>query len=332
VVIVLIGEAGSATELADTVADLLSRQKLSPRVVVEREFSASELLSEGDATVRAFVVPTDRSHMRLYVRDPTAQRFVLRDLALRDGLDVYGCEVVAQVLDSSIDALLRTVGGMSREQAKAELAKASANVEQPSAGAAEQPTPPVSGPPSPAPSLSPWSGWLALRYGATWAGADLGAAHGPGLEVGVGWRALRARVVAQRFFSQSLRTAEVDATVQVTEVRVALDAEWPAAGASSALVGVAGGAHLVDVGSIAAHEATLGPVAPLSRVTPTFGPEAGYQLRAGPWRLELVAFADVDPSPAHYQVERPAGTLRVATEWAIRPGAALVVGFNGPFR
>jgi hypothetical protein len=321
--IVLIGDEPGILDLGAAVGELLLHQNLEARIVKEPRFDASELLSESDAAFRAFVVPADHNHVRLYVRDPRAQRFVIRDLSLRDGLDAYGREIVAQVIDSSVQALLRSVEGMSRAEAEARLAREG----EPSPRGVEPEKPP---PAATGPSAAPYSGWFALRYGGAWTGSDFGAAHGPGLEAGLGWRWLRLRIVAERPFSQTLRSAEVDATVQTWSLRAGVDAAWPAAGASSVVAGVGGGASFVETASVRVHDAALTPTTQSAGAVAALRAEAGYQLRLGPWRLMVLAYADAPLTAVHYQVRLPSGATRIGLPWGVEPGGAIVIGWAPP--
>jgi hypothetical protein len=322
--IVLVGHGEGMTELGDLVVELLEQEHVRPHLVQESDFDPAAFLSEesgASESVWAFVVTKDHNDVRLYFRDPHARRFLIRNVALRDGLDAYGREVVAQVIDSSIVSLLHSMDGISREQATAELG---------GVPRAEPAKLPAAAPPPALPGAAPAavSVWLALRYGLAWAGSDLGAAQGPGLEVSLQWRTFGMGITAERFFPQSLATSQLDATVQATALRLTCDGTLAFFGSSALVFGLGAGADVLDAHVLQVHDAALTPTAQGLRILPVLRPAIAVELRLERWRFAAAAFVDVDLSTDYYQVDRPAGPTRVATPWPVRPGAALVVAWS----
>jgi hypothetical protein len=310
-----------------------------PHVVRAPGFDPENVISGGqqDGSVSAFVVPETATSACLYFRGPRAKRFLLRGLALRDGLDEYGRELIAQVVEASVLALLHSNAGMTREQASAELehtpdaagtdaATAPKTDETPAAltDAASSSTPHV---PAPARRASDWRGWVAIRYALEWSGNDLGAAHGPGLETGLEWRALRTRVTAERWFPQSIASPELSAGVQTTALRLVVDARWPRRTTHALVAGFGAGIDILGVQPTASRDPALTLAPERSHAVPVLRAELGYQLRADPWRVMALAFVDGSLLDTHYDLERSDSAVRVAAPWSWRPGVALVLGW-----
>jgi hypothetical protein len=224
-VIVMVGAAADSAELAGVLRDLLQGQQIDVRFLRQEGLSTAQLLAgKGDRAVWIFVELRGQREAALYFRGPKARRYLLRRLELRDGLDEIGREVIAQVVESSVQSLLRSSEGMTRKEMRAALARdraapsrtpaappvdattspSPAVVSPPDAaipsGAAATPPP---APPHAAPATTPaatiaaspgagpkagggrWSAWVGGRYTYSWGGPDLGAGQGPGLEIGV---------------------------------------------------------------------------------------------------------------------------------------------------
>ncbi len=325
--IVLVGRDPGMAELGDRVAELLVREDVRARLVPESDFDPAALPSSSDESsdsVWAFVVPKDRNEVRLYFRDPHARRFLLRQVTLRDGLDEYGREIVAQVVESSIVSLLHSTEGIPPEQAPSEPTTRQVaeppHVEVPPS----PPAPPRAGQPA------AFGSWIALRYGYAWAGADLGAPQGPGLAAGLEWRAFGVWISAERFFPQSMTTSQLDASVQTTAFRGTWDRALFLGGSNALLVGLGAGVDVLETRVLQVHDPGLTPSSPSVRVLPVLRPEIAITHRLGPWRVTAAAFTDIDLAADYYQVERRDGSSRVATPWPVRPGAALMIGWSPP--
>ena len=212
-------------------SELLERDDIDTLFSERTRFGSGELLDthSTEKTVGVFIVPSGRGAARVYFRAPDGERFLVRDVALSSGFDVLGRELIAQIVEASVVALLHSTVGLSREQVKAEL-DASANEAHDDA-----PKPAVA--PRPAPSSAPspqhrprkevlLEGWFAARYAAEWSGSALGIAHGPGLELGLGIRSrvlLRARLMLEQDFPVGLSAGPIDARVTTSRWRTAVD-------------------------------------------------------------------------------------------------------------
>ena len=322
--VVLVGDVDGMTALADTLVELLRRQNVNLKVVRALQFQAGQVISgsDGDESVWAFVVPAVPSSARLYFRGPRAKRFLLRALALRNGLDDYGRELIAQVVESSVLALLRSAAGITREQASAAI---DPPTESPRVATSAPAAPPM---PAPARRPSDWRGWAALRYGVEWSGSDLGAAQGPGVETGLEWGRLRARLMAERWFPQTLSSPELAASLQTTAVRLVVDTSWPKRGTHALIVGFGAGMDILATQPTIARDPAVTLAPERSHAVPILRAELAYQLRADPWRLMALAFVDAALLRTHYDLDSADSQVRLATSWPARPGLALVLGWS----
>jgi hypothetical protein len=349
-VVVLVGATAQTGDLPGLLTELLGRDGIAVEIVREPTFRAADLLAPGDGgrrSVSVFIeVPSDRV-ARLSFRGPRAERFLLRELGLRDGLDDVGREAVAQVVESSIDALMSfSLEGMSRDEARATLASAPSPPPAPGTVVDRGPRPakPAGTPAAPEAAgtvvatggargaVAAWRGWLAARYSAVYEGPDLGVGHGPGLEAGLersGPRVfLRARLVGERRFAQVITSPELDADVQDDVARLLIDLGW-APGAKQALAfGVGFGIDAIAIQPGAARAPDVTPAAATTHVVPVMRTELRYEVGGDAWRAGVVLFADVSLYATHYDLARADTVERLATPWPVRPGAAVVFGWR----
>jgi hypothetical protein len=336
VMIVLVGPAGQSSELVALVSELLGRRELETSFLREREFQPHELLAdrERDLSVWVYVALGGGQSARLYFRGPGGQRFLLRELGIPGGLDAVGREGIAQVIDSSIYSLLHSSAGLSREQARDAIEQAqreTAPTPQPTA------TPPPSAAPlapqpAPVPSAkappSNVAGLVGIRYSAEYSGSGLGTAHGPGIELGLGFRGrarIGARFSGERFFPQSIESAKVGASIQTTRLLLGGNLDWPLGTESALVLGFAGGTDITRI-----DPQTHGPSVTLASastdVVPVAQAGARVELRPGSWSLGVGLLATVALADTRYDLRRPDGTTRVAGLSTVRPGA--VIGFG----
>jgi hypothetical protein len=125
-VVVLIGEANRTPELAGMLATLLLQQGVRAQFDKQRFFEPRSLLDAGteDQRVWVFILLDGRLQARLYFRGPFGERFLLRELALRSGLDEVGRELIGRVVETSTLALLHSSEGLNRAQAEEGIAAA----------------------------------------------------------------------------------------------------------------------------------------------------------------------------------------------------------------
>jgi hypothetical protein len=148
--------------------------RLETGELLEQRPEASEL------GVRAWVDLSDEKNASLYFADRAGERFLVRAVALPEGLSQLGRETLGQVLELSIRALLEDDRiGMSRAETSELL---NARAPKP-----EVPAPEPERPPEPAPPItheSDSSLGAEAFYGARLYSSDVSVVHGPGLGLG----------------------------------------------------------------------------------------------------------------------------------------------------
>jgi hypothetical protein len=327
-VVVLIAEASESVELREVIAELLSRQNVAPRFEPSARFDPDAWLdqSASDASTWAFVRLRDAHRAQLYFRGPHGERFLLRELELRDGLDEVGRELIARVVETAVVALLRSSEGMSREQARAGLEADEAPQPEPAAPA--PPPPPAQPVPATPPEPRHIFAQLGLRALGQWTGSDLGARAAFGLEGAVElrrprWPRLRVRLAAELALPQSVAQDAVEARVITAPLRLGVDV-----GTSFGLyLGLATGfdvSHLAprsagDSGLMLAHSST--ELIPASRA------ELRQELAlGGAFWLAFAAMIDVPWKATRYDVIEAGASKTLAKPAAVQPGLALTLG------
>jgi hypothetical protein len=215
-----------------------------------------------------FVALERERRARLYFRGPFGERFLLRELALRAGLDEVGRELIARVVQTSTVALLRSSEGISRAQAEVEVARVAAQSPDAVATPAAEPKTDTAQPAGAAPSSVPAEreddggapperqerSWLlGVRALGSWAGGDLGARLGAGIEAGVLLlRApsprLRMRLAFEPSLPQAIDEGGIEAELMSWPLRLGLDLGW-SSGSHAFWLGAGTGIDVVRVSS-----------------------------------------------------------------------------------
>ena len=333
----LVGAASRAPELAALLKELLAQHGIATRSTSQTTFDTADLLEGRRETpdLVAFVVLDLDHRARLYFRAPAGDRFLLREVTLPNDLDAMGREVVAQIVETSVDVLLRTpLAGMTRAQMRSALA----NTVPPSGLRSD--TAPSRGPRIPeAPPR--WVARFTLRYSAAWWGPALKAGHGPGLEAGFAARLGRSRgdgqalmlgatALVERPFTQALATPVLDASIDPLSVRWLVDLDWTL-GAHELDLRAGGGADFIQASPTRAHNdaVTLAPAT--TRTVPALRLALGYAVGGASWRVSAEVFADVALLRSPYELAMVSGSTTLASPWSVRPGVALSVSYRVPF-
>ena len=344
-VVVLIGEANRSAELGSVLSELLLQEGVQPQFVAEPRFERSALLDANvqDGRVWVFVALERERRARLYFRGPFGERFLLRELSLRAGLDEVGRELIARVVQTSTVALLRSREGISRAQAEVEVARVAAQSPDAASEPAAEPkaaTPAHADDDAPgavpadqeddasAPSERQERSWLlGVRVLGGWTGGDLGARLGAGIEAGV--RLLRAssprlrvRLAFEPSLPQSIDAGGIEAEVISWPLRLGLDLGW-ARGAHAFWLGASTGIDVVRLSSDRASDPSLSLSAPATYLRPVSRAELRYELAQGPLLLSAALMLDVAWARSHYDVIADGTRTRVATPWRLRPALAL---------
>jgi hypothetical protein len=343
-VVVLIGEANRSAELTGVLSELLLQEGVQPQFVAEPRFERSALLDANaqDGRVWVFVALERERRARLYFRGPFGERFLLRELALRAGLDEVGRELIARVVQTSTVALLRSREGISRAQAEVEVARVAAQNPDAVASPAAEPAPAAAHPSDVAPSAAPADredqagarserqerSWLlGVRVLGAWTGDDLGARLGAGIEAGAlllraSSPRLRLRLAFEPSLPQSIDSGGIEAEVMSWPLRLGLDLGW-ARGPHAFWLGAATGIDIVRVSSDRASDPSLSLSKPVTYARPVSRAELRYELAQGSVLLSAALMLDVAWARSHYDVIAAGARMRVATPWRLRPGIAL---------
>jgi hypothetical protein len=338
--VITLTAAAESKELLRVLDELLARDEIEVAFSTRHRFGAAELLRAGsnDDAVEAFVVPDGSERVRLYFRAPDGQRFLVRDVALPSGFDAVGRELIAQIVESSIVALLHSEVGISRAQVKAEVESSAESARADSATPqVELSAPPKRKTPEPAAAsanarpraeqtLYAIDGWVAAHYAADWSGSALGIRQGPGLELGVGFRRrnfVRARLVVEQDFPVTLQAGPIDAKVTTARWRALLDWGTPIGQRQVLAVSAGAGEDRSRIEPTASRDALVVPAGP-SRETPfVLHSEARLEASVAPFRLTLAVGFDIPLVQTPYDVDRGAVAKQLAAPWAVQPGAIL---------
>jgi hypothetical protein len=332
VVVVLIGEARDNAELSAVIAELLLRQNVEAQMESRKRFEPEVWLDESSADARsfAFVSVRERHRAQLYFRGPHGRRFLLRELTLRDGLDEVGRELIARVVETSTVALMSSSEGVTRDEARAELAlvtnaQAQPAPEPPPAAPVEQPkrAEPASRKPE-----QRWSTLLGVRALGQWTGSDLGVRIGLGVEGGArfrtaGWLQIGGRLSAEIALPQQLEAEGVAASVLAIPLRIGVDV----GSEIDLFLSLSTGFDIEHLSPERAADSELMLASASTELTPTSRAELRYELALSrSLYLALSALIDVPWTAAHYDVEQDGTLKHLATPWRVQPGAVITLG------
>jgi hypothetical protein len=311
--IVHIFVVGTTAESVRPLVDVFSRRDSNLHLTHVPVFSAADVLAAGDPGVAARVwievAPTGQA--RITIADERAQRFLVREAALPTWPDEVARETVAQMVESSVTALLENQRlGMSRAEADSALA------------ARDQSTP--------KPTYTEHRQSIGVFYQAQLFSPKIALAQGPGLrwslarptragDVGLG-------VSGQYILPQDEVRADVGATLQTVALRL--------------------GAGLRErLGSLAYLAAWLGGGVDAVHVKPRQGQLGVATLTSAHWNavtvlraelratvllgrrlgLSLASSVEWDPVKRHYDVSGIDGTAAVVQPYTVRPGLSLAL-------
>jgi hypothetical protein len=346
--VVIVSRDSEHQELAALLDELLRRQAIVSELSHAARFDSDALFLEptDGSGVLVFVVIEPRG-ARLYFRGPGGERFLLRKLVLPSGLDAVGKELIAHVVESATLALLRSTEGLSREQASAELtreveassdASETTRADENAKAATPQKAKPLHepalrAPPSSGTILPAFELAFGARYGAFWAGSGFGFSHGPGAELSVAHRVnrfwlVRVRVLGERHFSQTLSSAELEASVRSTPLRGGVDLGFAPNAAHRFFLAAAAGADLVHVvpGPSVAEDIVLGSAS--TRAVPVLRFELRYELVFGHVALAAAGFVDASLVETRYELAESGTRRPLNAPLQARPGAALAVTWS----
>ncbi|HEX6276252.1 MAG TPA: hypothetical protein VFZ53_24600, partial [Polyangiaceae bacterium] len=304
------------------------RQGVAVVVARAERFNSDELFeSDIGSEIRVFVVFGESKQARLWFRGPNGEKYLLRKVTLSAGLDAVGRELLGQVVESSVVALLRSNEGMSKNEVAAELERDDSEKQPPGPPRpAASPAPPPSRPPAP----SPWELHFAARYAATWSGPELGASHGPGLGAGVRFRRVGSfglELGADRRFTQRLSTPALDASIERSTFHALLEAGLALSPSHSGFVALGPALELSRIRPTAASP-DVTPAAERSEVEPALRAELRYEFAAGNVLLGIAALLEITLEKRRYAIEQPGSPELLAAPAPLWPGAVVTLALK----
>ena len=284
------------------------------------------------AAVRAWVDMTRATRARLTFATRAGERFLVRDVDLSGRFDEVDRAALAEVLDSSIGALVANErAGMTRAEAEAVLAPPAAP--PPAIAQPPQPARPTSVPESPSPSR--WA--IGFFYGAQALSDAPVVDHGPGLMLAVAPFPRWARVnqtgrgpnvfaSAQYRLPVHQQTARIGVALYTVAARAGVECGpliW-----SRLRVRLGGGADIVHVAPESPDSsATLSAPHWSANLVASAALRANVALQPRRFWLSAVIFADVLPTAVRYNASIDGTTTPVFSPWRLRPGLTLELTF-----
>jgi hypothetical protein len=282
-------------------------------------------VTDADEPARVWIDGSRSDRLRVYFVNCKTERFLVRDVPLPDGLNDVALETVAQVIESSVAALLAGAAvGMTREEMATELRP--------------PPAPPIPAlPPPPAPvdaRAGRWEPSIGAFYAAQAFASEVPVEHGPGLLVHIDRAADRwiagAWVSAQYQLPERVRSSLAGARLDTlalrggAEVGRSLDGRW---GVGARIGAGVDAVHIAPRSGSSAASATL----TADRFSWTYALHLALVATVRASRhvaVSLAAVADVDVNERHYDVSIDGALTRVATPWPVRPGVLLELAWR----
>jgi len=317
-----IRDAVAAADLKGAEARWASADRFERRAFLERAPTDSSV------TVRAYVVLSS-GRAALYFADREAERFLVRDVNLPNGLDSVGTDAVSQVLTLAIVALAEDAeSGLTRAQTE--------RLFEPEPSPPTPPPPVAKVEPAPAPSEQRSFVGATVYYAARVFGGGVPLSHGPALKIG--WISEGDSIGVELWVSGQY---ELPSSYETDTVGV----DWttvPLRGGVTLLfqrrrdarvrvgAGLAGGADFTSftpsTGSKPAALELAGPdQAAVFALSPRF--VLSYRLGAH-FDLSGELFLDVYPTRLTYGVMENGVTVNVLAPWRVRPGLALALSLR----
>ncbi|GEM_PF-5466967 len=335
--VVLTGSFGDDRALAALVHEWLASSGLDPVVTrAERlELAALQAPNDDGAPVRLWLVPVSTARARLYLADPEARRYYVRDVPIATRLDELERERVAQVLLSSTLAFLAGAASVPLDRVERALLEGAATPTEPGAASAARSSDAVPAPPRAAPDHAALP--VTIGAGALFGAADEGAAGlaaGPGLLLELGTALERVRVGGQLEGVVRLpREVPTEHLVLVLRAATASAAAEACAALHPRLcwrLAAGAGVAVITVAPTPRRDAAVTALAS-DRASAAFlrfavGPE--WHRRGA--RATLGAYLDVAPVGLRYELAEGAARTAELVLPRVAAGASLAIGFERP--
>jgi len=329
--IVFVGVTENTARLAQVIADLLSARSITPHFEQRSGLNESDLAAQqnanelGRATV--WILVPNPTSARLVFADRGHQRFLIRDIPLLQGLDDFGRESIAQVVESSLLILLQGAQGIDRAEARSALGPyLAASVAQPQMS---KPTPLTQNSPGREVSTVTRRALrfrLGVTYGLRLSGSDFGLQQGPGILSGLEFvRARDSIFVIGAFewnFERHHLTSEFDLAIQDNLMWLLLGWRKPIRDANFLAV-MGPGAHLARINPRLVTTGTAAVEQSKVHVSPWARMAVGFEWGDSPLVVQLLATLDVSAYRTHYDIVRDGKGESLASSWVVQPGVAV---------
>jgi hypothetical protein len=329
--IVSVGFAENTVRLAQVIGDLLSAHGITPRfeqrgALTESDLAAQQNVTEpGRATV--WILVPSATSARLVFADRVRQRFLIRDIPLIQGLDDFGRESIAQVVESSLLALLQGAQGTDRAEVRSALGPYLA----PSNDQPRTPEPPplAQQPPRSETAIRTHRALrfrLGVTYGLRLTGRDFGLQQGPGILSGLEFvRSSDSLFVVGAFewnFERHHRTTEIDLAVQ--DNLMWLQFGWrKSTRDANFLAAIGPGVQLVRINPQLVTSSAVSVEQSKVHTSPWARMAAGFEWGDSPLVIQLLGNIDVSAYRTHYDIVRNGKGEELASSWVVQPGVAM---------
>jgi hypothetical protein len=327
--IVFVGVAENTARLAQIIADLLNARGITPRFeqrlgVSESDLTAQQNSNRGHASV--WILVPSATSARLVFADRANQRFLIRDIPLLQGLDDFGRESIAQVLESSLLALLGGAKGNDRAQVRSALGSYFAPSTEQTRLPEAQSTQFAPRHDNPTPTHRTWRPRLGVTYGLRLSGSDFGLQQGPGILSGLEFtRPSDSIFVIGAFewnFERHHRTSEFDLAIQDNLMWLLLGWQRPTRDANFLAV-LGPGLELVRINPQVVATGTASVEQRKVHVSPWVRMAIGFEWGDSPLAIQLLGTIDVSVYRTHYDIVRNGRTEELAKNWVAQPGVAV---------
>ena len=323
-----VGVNEDCTALAQTISDLLLAHNILAHFEYRPELTERDLSVKGTMSPReqaaVWVLLPKPETVQLVFADPNLQRFLVRELPLRRGLDDFGRESVAQVVESSLLVLLEGRTGMSRADVQVALGPYLATYSShPSTAPPQHGQPPPEGRARPSPRRAGLRHRLGASYGLQLTGSALGPQQGPGVVSGLEWDrlsdALFIQAAGEWHFERDHRTTEFDLAVQSSFAWLVFG--WCRPLVASKFVTLIGPGLEIDRVKSRSTSGSIASAVPFQvNLSPWARAAVGFELGDSPLVVQLLGTIDAAVYRTHYDINRNGERETMATPWVVRSG------------
>jgi hypothetical protein len=329
---------GSVAEIGD-LRRLLSEWDAALEIRLSNQLNAGDILNGPAAKgqLRIWVVLSSPEIAIIYFKDPSGERFLVREVPLSAGLDESGRETLAQVISTSARAFVDKQVGSSALEVAASFRKRGTAV-QPDASSDQARTSPAAGTTGARLRISGLVAPIEVRkhatkpvewrphFGAFYAASlvrpgDVG--HGPGASVGAARRSESSRwylaVQAQYRFPLSIEDERVRLTLRTVALSAVTAWERPIVGAWFLGLGLGLGVELTKQHATATAGSGVAARSDEVGYRPMAVPCLRVGSDLGPLRLAASLGVQVSPMQTRYVVD---GST-IYTPWMVEPRSAI---------